>query len=96
MIRKELAAADQSTESLLKKIGADSLAGIPVVRPQITDTTALGAADLAGLATGVFRDTDELAARWRVERTFEPQMPRERAGELIAGWELAVRQIRPD
>ena len=84
-----------AANNMLLQFQADLL-GIPVVRPQITETTALGAADLAGLATGVFRDTDELAARWRVERTFEPQMPRERAGELIAGWELAVRQIRPD
>ena len=84
-----------AANNMLLQFQADLL-GIPVVRPQITETTALGAAYLAGLATGVFRDTDELAARWRVERTFEPQMPRERAGELIAGWELAVRQIRPD
>ena len=84
-----------AANNMLLQFQADLL-GIPVVRPQITETTALGAAYLAGLATGVFRDTDELAARWRVERTFEPQMPRERAGELIAGWELAVRQIRLD
>ncbi|RXZ32895.1 glycerol kinase [Oxalobacteraceae bacterium CAVE-383] len=84
-----------AANNMLLQFQADLL-GIPVVRPQITETTALGAAYLAGLATGVFRDTGELAARWRVERTFEPHMPRERAQELIAEWERAVQCIRPD
>jgi glycerol kinase len=84
-----------AANNMLLQFQADLLQ-IPVVRPQITETTALGAAYLAGLATGVFRDTAELAARWRVERTFEPQMPREQAQELIAQWERAVQQIRPD
>jgi glycerol kinase len=84
-----------AANNMLLQFQADLL-GIPVVRPQITETTALGAAYLAGLATGVFRDTAELAARWRIERTFTPQMPREQAQELIAQWERAVQQIRPD
>jgi glycerol kinase len=68
------------------------LLGIPVVRPQVIETTALGAAYLAGLAVGVYGNKDELAAQWQVERSFLPTMTRERAGELMVGWEHAVRQ----
>ena len=76
---------------LLMQFQADLL-GIPVVRPQVTETTALGAACLAGLATGVWRGVDELAALWQVDRRFEPTLPRECAAELMATWERAVRQ----
>jgi len=68
------------------------LLGIPVVRPKVVETTALGAAYLAGLAVGVYKNLDELAALWQVERRFLPTMPRERVQELMAGWEHAVRQ----
>ena len=68
------------------------LLGIPVVRPKVIETTALGAAYLAGLSCGLFRGLDELAAQWAVERTFRPTMPRERAAELMLNWERAVRQ----
>jgi len=77
--------------NLLMQFQADLL-GIPVVRPQVTETTALGAAYLAGLATGVWRDQETLAAQWQVERRFLPTMPRERAAELMQRWERAVRQ----
>jgi len=77
--------------NLLMQFQADLL-GIPVVRPQITETTALGAAYLAGLTTGVWRDQDELGTQWQVERRFLPTLPRERAAELMARWERAVRQ----
>jgi glycerol kinase len=76
---------------LLMQFQADLL-GIPVVRPQVIETTALGAAYLAGLAVGVYRDAAQLAAQWQVQREFQPTMPRERAAELMAGWERAVRQ----
>jgi glycerol kinase len=76
---------------LLMQFQADLL-GIPVVRPKIIETTALGAAYLAGLAVGVYGNKDELAAQWQVERSFHPAMPREHADELMAGWEHAVRQ----
>ena len=76
---------------LLMQFQADLL-GIPVVRPQVTETTALGAAYLAGLATGVWRDTDELATLWQAERRFHPTLPRERAAALMGEWEHAVRQ----
>jgi glycerol kinase len=68
------------------------LLGLPVVRPTCVETTALGAAFLAGLATGVWRDADELAARWQVDRTFEPRMSRDEAGQRRADWDRAVRQ----
>ncbi|MDZ7858770.1 glycerol kinase GlpK [Sphaerotilus sp.] len=76
---------------LLMQFQADLL-GIPVVRPQVTETTALGAAYLAGLATGVWHSREELSAQWRVERRFEPTMARERADELMGQWDRAVRQ----
>ncbi len=76
---------------LLMQFQADLL-GIPVVRPQVIETTALGAAYLAGLATGVYGNLDELAAQWQVERRFQPAMPREQAAELMERWEHAVRQ----
>ena len=76
---------------LLMQFQADLL-GIPVVRPQVTETTALGAAYLAGLATGVWHSREELSAQWRVERRFLPTMARERADELMAQWDRAVRQ----
>ncbi len=77
--------------NLLMQFQADLL-GIPVLRPKVIETTALGAAYLAGLACGVFAGTDELAAQWQVERTFHPTMARERAAELMARWERAVGQ----
>jgi glycerol kinase len=76
---------------LLMQIQADLL-GIPVVRPVVTETTALGAAYLAGLACGVWRDLDGLSAQWQVQRRFLPTLPRDRAAERMARWEHAVRQ----
>jgi glycerol kinase len=80
-----------SVNDLLMQFQADLL-GIPVVRPKVVETTALGAAYLAGLAVGTYRSLDELAAQWQVERRFLPTMPRERAAEAMAQWERAVRQ----
>jgi len=77
--------------NLLMQFQADLL-GIPVVRPMVTETTALGAAYLAGLSTGVYQSTEELSHLWRAERRFEPAMPPERAAELMQRWEHAVRQ----
>jgi len=68
------------------------LLGIPVLRPQVIETTALGAAYLAGLGVGLYANADELATNWRIERTFLPTLSRERAGELMARWERAVTQ----
>jgi glycerol kinase len=76
---------------LLMQFQADLL-GIPVVRPAVIETTALGAAYLAGLHTGLYSGLEELAQQWRAERTFAPNMSREQAAERMAGWERAVRQ----
>ncbi len=76
---------------LLMQFQADLL-GIAVLRPAVTETTALGAAYLAGLASGVYAGLPELAAQWQVERRFEPQMSRDTAGQRMAAWSHAVRQ----
>jgi glycerol kinase len=76
---------------LLMQFQADLL-GIPVLRPEVVETTALGAAYLAGLSAGVYLSTEELASQWRVERCFEPQISRDQAQSLMANWEKAVRQ----
>ena len=76
---------------LLMQFQADLL-GIPVVRPAVIETTALGAAYLAGLSSGVYASTDELSAMWRAERRFLPTLSASRAEELMAQWEHAVRQ----
>ncbi len=77
--------------NLLMQFQADLL-GIPVVRPKVIETTALGAAYLAGLSCGVYAGLDELAAHWQAERVFHPTLSRERAGELMQRWEHAVAQ----
>ena len=77
--------------NLLMQFQADLL-GIPVVRPKVIETTALGAAYLAGLACGVYSGTEELADHWQAERTFHPTLSRERAAELMQRWEHAVAQ----
>ena len=80
-----------SANDLLMQFQADLL-GIPVLRPKVIETTALGAAYLAGLSCGVYAGTDELATHWRIERTFHPTLSRERASELMHRWEHAVAQ----
>ena len=82
-----------AANDLLMQIQADVL-GVPVVRPKVLETTALGAAYLAGLATGYWRNVDDLTANWKVDRRFEPALPRERVAELRAGWEKAVARAK--
>ena len=65
---------------------------LPVVRPKVTETTALGAAYLAGLATGVWKDRQEIAAHWQVDRRFEPQMSADQAAATRARWADAVER----
>ncbi|MCM2287932.1 MAG: glycerol kinase GlpK [Sulfuritalea sp.] len=77
--------------NLLMQFQADLL-GIPVVRPKVIETTALGAAYLAGLSCEVYSGLDELAAHWQAERTFHPTLSRDRANELMQRWEHAVAQ----
>ncbi len=78
--------------NFLMQFQADIL-GKPVVRPMCIETTALGAAYLAGLATGVWRDTAQLESLWKRERTFEPQMPASQRDTLYAGWQAAVKRV---
>ena len=80
--------------NLLMQFQADLL-GIPVVRPKVIETTALGAAYLAGLSCGVWRSTDDLASHWQAERRFHPTMARDRAEALLADWSRAVDQCAP-
>ena len=80
-----------STNDALMQFQADLL-GVPVVRPAVTETTALGAAYLAGLAVGFWSSADEIARQWRVERRFEPAMPRGEAEQLRERWREAVRR----
>ncbi len=76
---------------LLMQIQADLL-GIPVVRPAVIETTALGAAYLAGLGTGLYSSTQELSTLWRAERVFEPTLHRDIAASRMDAWARAVRQ----
>ncbi len=77
----------------LMQFQADIL-GVPVQRPQVTETTALGAAYLAGLAVGYWQNQDEIAANWAVDRTYEPQMRDAARARLYEGWQAAVRKAR--
>ncbi len=82
-----------STNDTLMQMQADVLQ-LPVVRPTVTETTALGAAYLAGLSTGFWRDVDSLEANWLSERTFEPSVSADLAQAALAGWRKAVERAR--
>jgi len=79
--------------NLLMQMQADFL-GVPVVRPQVTETTALGAAYLAGLATGFWSGADEITAQWAVERRFEPAMVDSHRAAKLTRWRQAVARSR--
>jgi glycerol kinase len=78
-------------DDLLLQFQADILR-IPIVRPTVVETTALGAAYLAGLATGFWKSTEELKTNWKVDRTFEPQMSADQVARKRADWNKAVRR----
>jgi glycerol kinase len=77
----------------LLQFQADIL-GVPVERPVVTETTALGAAFMAGLASGFWSSTDEIAATWRAERRFDPQMSSVQRDRLLARWRRAVERSK--
>ncbi len=77
----------------LMQFQADIL-GVPVQRPAVTETTALGAAYLAGLATGFWSSQEEIARQWAIEKTFEPRMPADQRDSLYAGWKRAVERAK--
>ncbi|HKX60922.1 MAG TPA: glycerol kinase GlpK, partial [Verrucomicrobiae bacterium] len=70
------------------------LLNVGVVRPRVSETTALGAAYLAGLATGVWKNKDEIASHWDAERRFEPRLPDDKRRRLVAGWTKAVGRAK--
>ena len=78
---------------LLMQFQADVL-GVRVVRPKVFETTALGAAYLAGLAVGYWKDAGEISTQWQTDRTFEPLMPRAEAARLMAGWSRALTRAK--
>jgi len=78
---------------LLLQFQAD-LMGVAVSRPKVTETTALGAAYLAGLAVGVWKDTAEIARQREVDRVFEPRMPRDTVASLRSRWANALERSR--
>ena len=82
-----------SVNDLLMQLQADLL-GVRVVRPTITETTALGAAYLAGLAVGVWKSVDEIAAKWKVDRVFEPAMDETLRDAKVKAWARAVERAR--
>ena len=82
-----------SANDMLMQFQADLL-GIPVIRPAMLETTALGAAYLAGLAVGVFANKAALTQQWQANRTFTPTLSRTDAAERMKEWEHAVRQAR--
>jgi glycerol kinase len=82
-----------AASDFLMQFQADIL-GKRIVRPADAETTALGAAYLAGLATGFFKNLAELEQFWRADKTYEPQMQAGRREELYAGWKKAVAQCR--
>ncbi len=78
---------------LLMQFQADLL-GVPVVHPRVIETTALGAAYLAGLAVGYWKNRKDIAAQWRAERMFEPKMSRDEAQQLQARWQKALGRAK--
>ena len=82
-----------TASNLLMQMQADLL-GVPVVRPTVTETTALGAAYLAGLATGFWKDEAEIAALWSRDRAFEPTLSRGESAARLAEWKRAVERSR--
>jgi glycerol kinase len=82
-----------AANNLLMQFQADLL-GVPVVRPKVTETTALGAAYLAGLATGYWKGPADVQANWQVDRRFEPSLPRTDVDHRVARWTQALERAK--
>jgi glycerol kinase len=82
-----------TANNLLMQFQSDIL-DVRVIRPRITETTAAGAAYLAGLATGFWSGTEEIARQWQPDRSFTPDMPGDRRGEMLKGWQRAIRAAK--
>jgi glycerol kinase len=70
-----------------------NLTGCPIERPQVVETTALGAAYLAGMGAGAYTSLDEIAGAWRCERRFEPAISQDERDLRYAGWRAAVQRV---
>ena len=81
-----------AANDLLMQLQSDLL-DVPIVRPRMLETTAAGAAMLAGLATGVWSNLEQVGSAWQEDRKFTPDMPRERAREMMVAWERAVEKV---
>jgi len=79
--------------NLLMQMQSDLL-GVPVVRPKVSETTALGAASLAGLAVGFWRNQADLAKHWQVDRIFKPTMKKATRAQVIHGWQRALSRAK--
>jgi glycerol kinase len=82
-----------SRDKFLMQFQADIMGGV-IRRPVVRETTALGAAYLAGIATGFWQGQDEVRTKWQCDMTFSPKMGKARQTELIAGWHKAVGRSR--
>jgi glycerol kinase len=82
-----------AANNLLMQLQADFL-GVPVQRPTITETTALGAAYLAGLAVGYWSGLDEIATQWQADAEFTPAMTADQRDTRYVGWQRAVERAR--
>ncbi|SDZ95320.1 glycerol kinase [Flavobacterium gillisiae] len=81
-----------AVNNLLMQFQSD-LFGFKVIRPKMLETTALGAAYLAGLAVGYWKSVDELQQQWSIDREFSPEMPKEEVDELVKNWDKAVGRV---
>ena len=80
-----------SANNFLMQFQADIM-GCTIRRPMIRETTALGAAYLAGLATGVWKDLEDIRSQWTLDRLYQPEMEEETRAKLLAGWSKAVER----
>ncbi len=104
--RDVLAAMEQDTGEKLRELRVDGgasannflmqfqadIMGCTIRRPMIRETTALGAAYLAGLATGVWKDLEDIRSQWTLDRLYQPEMEEETRAKLLAGWSKAVER----
>jgi len=92
-LRQLRADGGASANDLLMQLQADLL-GVPVVRPQVAETTALGAAYLAGLAVGFWKSQADIARQWQVDKRFAPAMKTAARKRIASGWERALERAK--
>jgi len=78
--------------NMLMQFQAD-ITGVQVARPKVTETTALGAAYLAGLAIGYWKNISDIEQQWQIDRTFSPEMPSQRVDHIVAEWHRAIHAV---